>query len=51
MASIKLKVSVMDCEPMGELVEIICNYPREDLPPELDRQLKEWSDKYLTDEE
>lgn len=46
-----VKVSVMDTEPMSELVDIICSWDRDKLPPEYKAQLEAWADKFLGDED
>lgn len=46
-----VKVSVMDTEPMGELVDIICQWDRDKLPVEYKEQLEAWADKFLGDED
>ncbi|QQM14128.1 hypothetical protein pVco14_078 [Vibrio phage pVco-14] len=46
-----VKVSVMDTEPMGELVDIICQWDRDKLPPEYKEQLEAWADKFLKDDD
>lgn len=44
-----LKVSVMDCEPVSELVDIIIGFPRKDTPKELREQIEAWCDKHTTE--
>ncbi|USL89977.1 hypothetical protein [Vibrio phage vB_VpaS_CHI] len=48
---LQVKVSVMDTEPMGELVDIICSWDRDKLPVEYKDQLEAWADKFLGDED
>lgn len=48
---LQLKVSVMDCEPVGELVEIICGYPRDKLPEDLRIQIEGWVEKHTSDDD
>lgn len=48
---LQIKVSVMDTEPMGELVEILCGWDRDKLPPEYKEQLEAWANKFLGDDD
>lgn len=45
---LKLKVSVMDTEPVGELVNIIV-LNKQELPEKIQNKIQEWVDKYLQD--
>lgn len=49
--TIKMKFSVMDTEPVAELVTVICGYPRDQLPEELRKQIEGWCDKHTSDED
>lgn len=51
MSQITCKISVMDVEPVTELVDIICAYPREKMPDDLREQIEGWAHKWLKDEE
>lgn len=49
--TLTLQVSVMDSEPVVELVDIICSYPRDQLPDDLRQQLEEWCDKHTSEDD
>lgn len=48
--TLKLELSILDSEPMSELVEIICDH-RDDMPPEMREKFVAWVEKHTTDEE
>ncbi|QIW90724.1 UNVERIFIED_ORG: hypothetical protein GCAPEGMB_00405 [Vibrio phage V07] len=47
---LQVKVSVMDTEPMNELISIICGWDRSKLPVEYKDQLEGWANKFLDGE-
>lgn len=47
----EVKVSVMDSEPMDELVTMICSWDRDKLPPEYKDQLEAWAHKFLKEDD
>ena len=51
MKELTLKISVMDCDPVKELVDIIIGYPKDKLPDDLKVQLEGWVDKHTSDDD
>ncbi|MBM0273902.1 hypothetical protein JNZ24_10785 [Streptococcus suis] len=50
MSVLQVKVSVMDTEPMNDLISIICGWDRDKPPVEYKDQLEGWADKFLDGE-
>lgn len=48
--TLKVKLSILDSEPMSELVEIICEH-RDDMPGAMREKFVAWCDKHTTDKE
>lgn len=48
--TLKVNLSILDTEPMSELVEIICDH-RDDMPPEMREKFAAWVEKHTTDKE
>lgn len=47
--TLQVKLSVLDSEPMSDLVDIICGYPRDQLPEDLQEKLVEWTNKHTSE--
>lgn len=43
--TLKVDVSVIDAEPIADLIDIVCSHPRDELPEALQVKLGKWIDE------
>ena len=50
-AELKLNVSVLDTEPVAQLIDIITSYPKDKLPDDLREKLDAWYAEHFMETE